>query len=125
MARDVAAKAAPGERHLAYCRMPNAQMAIATDSRVLAVNLRRIWDLSRPLWTVPYAQIISVQPRGKTLGAPMIIRTNRDFQQIAVRELLATDQDSFDYQKYHHEALLLILSRRTRAEPAMAPDRAS
>jgi len=125
IAGEVAAKAAPGERHLAYCRTPRAQMVIATDTRVLAVDLRRSYDLSRPLWTVPYTQITAIQPREENHGAPMILCTTMDIHHIAVRGLLATSQDSFDYQKYHHEALLLILSRRTRAEPAMATDRPS
>jgi hypothetical protein len=74
--------------------------------------------------TVPYVQIVSVQPRDKKFGVPMILRINLDFQQIAVRELLATDQGSFDHQRYHHEALLLILGRRTSSESGTAADRA-
>ena len=54
----------------------------------------------------------------------MTLRTTREIQHIAVRELLATRQDSYDYQKHHHEALLAILGRRTRSEPPTALDRA-
>lgn len=76
------------------------------------------------LWSIPYGEITSVQPRHSEHDVPMSVRTTREIHHIPVRELLKTSQQSYDYQSYHHEALLLMLNQRTRSEPAMAPDRA-
>ena len=64
-ARELAATIAPTERPLAYCRMPSRQFAVATDQRVLAINLPSARHGSRALWSMPYAQIIAIEPRDK------------------------------------------------------------
>jgi hypothetical protein len=77
-ARELAATVAPTERPLAYCRMPSRQFAVATDQRVLAINLPSALHGSRALWSMPYAQIIAIEPRDKRSGVPMTLRTTRE-----------------------------------------------
>ncbi len=66
-ARELAATVAPTERPLAYCRMPSRQPAVTTDQHVLAINLPSALHVSRALWGMLYAQIISFERSGRTV----------------------------------------------------------
>jgi hypothetical protein len=121
-ARELAAKAAPTERHLAYCRMPGRRFLIATDQRVLAINLPSVRNSSRALWSMPYSQISSFERGPKRNDRWVTLHAGGMVEQIEVR-ILGDDNQGYDYQKYHQEALLAILSRRTRSAPAIALDR--
>ena len=73
---------------------------------------------------MPYSQITSFERGEKRSGRSVTLHAGPIAETVDVR-VLGDKYEGYDYQKHHQEALLLILTRKTRSEPAMAPDRAS
>jgi hypothetical protein len=110
-ARKLAAKHAPEERCLLAGRMPAGRVVIATDQRVFAVTTPRLWKRSRPLWSLPYSRISWFDRADKKNPRRVTLHAGVDTQRVELR-VLGDESQSYDYQKYHEEALLVILGRR-------------
>jgi hypothetical protein len=117
-ARQLAARGAPAERPLAYCRQSDGEFAIATDKRVIGVRTRSGPPYS---WSMRYSEVTSFGPGDKKHRRLVTLHAGRRIQRIEVGILL-TEDEGLDYQKHHQAALLVILARKTRSEPASAPD---
>jgi hypothetical protein len=72
---------------------------------------------------MPYSRISSFERGAKRNDRRVTLHAREMVEQIEVR-ILGDENQGYDYQKHHQEALRVILTRRTRSEPPIALERA-